>query len=326
MLTAFDVKRLSVAALLLCGVVLALPSGLRTQTLPTLRIAATANDGYSEGYYAAEEGFFKKAGLNVEIQTFANGAMVSSAVAGGAADIGISNPVVLADAVAHHIPFTLIAAGALYTSKAPTTELCVAKDSPLRTAKDLEGKTIGVSALKDITQASAALWLAQNGVDPAKVRFVEIPVSEMGPAIGRGTIDAAVMFYPNLTVAKDAGLVRVFAHVFDVIAPQFLMGSWFATTDFAQNHLDTIKRFQAAIYESAQWANANHARSAVILGKYSKINADTIQKMTRTTYALSLAPQIVQPPLDLAFKSHILDKPISASDLIFRPSENSAVH
>jgi len=297
---------------------LALPSGGQTQTLPTLKVAATANDTFAEAYYAQDMGFFKKAGLAVDLQTFANGAAVTSAVAGNAADVGISNPVGLANAFSHSAPFTLIAGGGMYSSKAPTTVMCVAKDSPLKTAKDFEGKTIAVSGLRDLTQLGAVAWLAQNGADTSKIAFVEIPFAEMGPALVRGTVAAAVISEPSLTAAKERGDVRVFAPVFSAIAREFLIGAWFTTKPFAQAHPDLIKKFQNAIYEAGRWANGNQPASAAILAKYSKINADTARTMTRSTYASSLTPGIVQPPLDLAFKNNVLDKSIAAADMIFR--------
>jgi len=167
------------------------------QTLAPLRVAATANDTFAEAYYAQDMGFFKKAGLNVDLQTFANGASVTTAVGGNAADVGISNPVGLAGAFSHNAPFVLIAGGGMYSSKAPTTVMCVAKDSPLKTAKEFEGKTIAVSGLKDLTQLGAVAWLAQSGADTSKMQFVEIPFAEMGPALVRGTIAAAVISEPS---------------------------------------------------------------------------------------------------------------------------------
>ncbi len=310
--------RFSSLASILALAALMIPAPAQTQTAPVLHVAATANDTFAEAYYAQDMGFFKKEGLNVDLQTFANGASVSTAVAGGAADVGISNPVGLAGAFSHGAPFVLIAGGGMYSSKAPTTVLCVAKDSPLKNAKDFEGKTIAVSGLKDLTQLGAVAWLAQNGADTSKMQFVEIPFAEMGPALQRGTVAGAVISEPSLTSAKDKGLVRVFAPVFTAIAPQFLIGAWFSTKPFAQAHPDLIKKFQDAIYDAARWANANQEASAAILAKYSKITPETAREMTRATYATSLTPRTVQPPLDLAFKNSVLDKSVVASEMIFR--------
>ena len=190
-------------------------------------------------------------------------------------------------------------------------------DSPIKAAKDFEGKTIAVSGLKDLTQLGAVAWLSQNGADTSKIQFVEIPFAEMGPALVRGTVAGAVISEPSLTAAKERGDVRVFAPVFSAIAPQFLIGAWFTTRSFAQAHPDLIKKFQNAIYEAGRWANGNQAASAAILEKYSKIPPQAARTMTRSTYATTLTPAIVQPPLDIAFKNNVLDKPVSASDMIF---------
>jgi NitT/TauT family transport system substrate-binding protein len=132
-----------------------------------------------------------------------------------------------------------------------------------------------------------------------------------------GTVDAAVISEPSLTVAKNSGLVRDFAKVYDAISTVIMNGAWFTTVPFAQKNPELIKRFQAAIYESAKWANSNHERSAEILAKYSKIEAHTAQTMMRSIYADSLPVSSVQPSLDAAFKNKMLQKPFDANDMIY---------
>lgn len=312
---SFFLRRFTLALALI--VVLAGTSPATTQTLPALKVGATANDTFAEAYYAQDMGFFKKAGLNVELSTFTNGASVANAVASGAVDIGISNPVGLAGALTHGIPFTIVAGGGMYSTKEPTTVLCVAANSAIRSAKDLEGKTVAVSALKDLTQLGALAWLAKNGADVSKITWVELPFAEMGPAVERGTVAGAVISEPSLSAAKSKGLVRVLGKAFDAISPQFLIGAWFTTTSFAQKNPDLIKRFVSAIYETARWANAHQDQSGEILAKYSKITPEAVHAMARSTYAVSLTPAILQPPLDLAFKNSVIVRAVGANELIF---------
>src|SRR5450432_904162 len=108
------------------------PAPVRAADEPlTVRVAATANDTYAEAYYAQERGEFRKAGLNVELTTFANGASVAQAVVGGAVDIGISNVVQIGTAVEKGIPIRYFAGGGLYSTDEPTSALAVAQDSPI---------------------------------------------------------------------------------------------------------------------------------------------------------------------------------------------------
>jgi NitT/TauT family transport system substrate-binding protein len=137
----------------------------------------------------------------------------------------------------------------------------VAKNSPLRTAKDLEGKTIGVSGLNDQSTSAIKEWLDRGGADIASVHFVEVPFPVMGAALAQGRIDAAQIREPGLSAAV-ASTARVFAKPFDLIAPEFLIGVWFSTTDWVKKNPEAARKFAAAIYEAARWANTHHAESA----------------------------------------------------------------
>lgn len=284
--------------------------------LQTLRVGATANDTYAEAYYAQDMGFFTKAGLAVELTTFPNGAAISAGVASGALDLGVSNPVQLANAIVHGIPFVYIAGGALNSSAAPTALLCVAANSPIKTARDLIGKTIAVSALKDSTYLAASLYVAKNGIDLSSVHLIELPFSEMGPALARGTVQAAVITEPSVTEAIIAGEVRVFAKIFDSIASSFLISGWFTTNDWAQKNVALAKRFAGVIYDTARWANGHHDQSGAILRKYAHLEPETTRRMSRCTYTTTLDPQQIDPLLALAAQAKLTDRQVTASELI----------
>ncbi len=283
---------------------------------PVVRIGATANDTYAEAYYAQDKGFFTGAGLTVELTTFTNGAAVSAALAAGALDVGISNPVQIANAVAHGIPFVFFAGGALYSTAAPTTVLCVATDGKIKTPKDFAGGTIAISALKDITDLSKSLYLEKNGVDPESVKSIELPFAEMGPALERGTVAGAVISEPSLTSAIDGGKVRAFAKTFDVFAPRFLISGWFTTKDWYAKNTPLAKRVAATLYDTARWANANKDESAKLLAAHSKVTAETAAKMTRCIYAETISPALIDPLLADAYKAKLTDRLVTAAELI----------
>jgi NitT/TauT family transport system substrate-binding protein len=286
------------------------------QTTATLRVATIPIDAGAEVFYAQEMGFFKKAGLDVQIQSIPNGGAIASAVAGHAVDVGYANLVSVAVAYKKGVPFTVIAPAALYTSSAPTTACIVAKSSPLRSAKELGGKTIASDALGNIAQFGAEAWLDKSGGSSSSVRFVEMPFPEMGPALAAGRIDAGVVAEPNLTAAKS-GEARVLADCFDAIGKQFMIGAWFTSRSWADAHPDLVKRFDSAIREAGAWANKNPERSGAILAKYSKIGPAVIGKMTRARYGESLDPALLQPVVDLAAKYGGLGEPFPAQSLLY---------
>src|SRR5665213_3912944 len=70
-----------------------------------IRIGATPNDGFAEAYYGHDTGIFTKAGFADELTSFSNGAQVSTGVASGAIDVGISSVITLANATLRGLPF-----------------------------------------------------------------------------------------------------------------------------------------------------------------------------------------------------------------------------
>ena len=81
----------SLAAVVAMLFSLVLPAS--TQTLPLVHVMTVPIDAGAEVYYAQDMGFFTKAGIQVDIQTAANGGAAAAAVAGNAIDIGYSDMV-----------------------------------------------------------------------------------------------------------------------------------------------------------------------------------------------------------------------------------------
>ncbi len=292
----------------------ALPA--RGEDANTIHVLAVPIDLYAQAYYAADMGFFKSAGLDVEITTMANGGVTATALAGGSGDIAVSNTVQIATAVAHGVPLTVIAGGGLYSTGAPSTAVCVTKASPLHSARDLEGKTIAVAAINDQATIALKRWMTQNGADYKKVRMIELGYPEMLAGLTAGRIDAAMLAEPWQTTARNAD-DRLYAKPLDSIAPEFNIGVWATSRSWAQAHPDLVRRFAAAIYAAAKWANTHHDESALILAKYAKADPKVIGGMIRVVHSTDLQAGHLQPPLDAAFQFQQLDRHMTANELIW---------
>lgn len=289
---------------------------VRAQGSPVLRVGATPFNTYAEAYYAQDLGIFKKHGLDVRITTLNNGPAISDAVASGSLDIGISTPISLAQAFTRSLPFPIVAGGAMNTTKATAMMLLVQSDSSLKTPKDFEGKTIALSALKTVSELGIDVWLARGGADPAKVHVIEMAIPAMGAAVERGTVAAALVAEPSLSVALSGGKVRELANPFGMIAPQFLLSAWFSTPAFVQKNPALVKSFAAAIHETGRWANSHHDEYMTILVKYSGGDLETLKRTIHTTYAESLQIADLQPQLDVAYKYGMIPRQVAAAEMI----------
>lgn len=306
----------AVAAALAAAAFLATALPLRAADAPaTIRVGATGNDAAAEVYYAAELGFFKKRGLDVQITSQRNGAAEAAAVAGGSLDLGEQNVMSMAHAHARGLNFVFIAPAAEYIDKAASTAMIVAKSSPLRTAKDLEGKTVAVSALHDLTETAAQAWIDKNGGDAKTVKWVEIPFPAMGAALQAHRVDAAMLVEPFVSDAKS--VARSLGSAFDAIGPRFMTTGWFATDAWLAKNADVASRFAAAIRRAGAWANDHHKESGEILVRYTRIKPSTLASMTRATYSLELAAGELQPAIDVGVRYGAIPRAMRASEIMW---------
>jgi NitT/TauT family transport system substrate-binding protein len=294
---------------------LLIPAGAVAQESTVLHVGSTANETYAQVYYAFDMGFFKKAGLDVEITTITSGGTVLAGVASGALDIGAASVVALINAHARGIPISVIAPAGIYTSKSPIAELIVPKDSSVRSAHDLEGKTVAVTTLRDLAQDGVMAWIDANGGASDKVQFVELAPSEMLAAVLRGRIDAAFIPEPHLSKARvDA---RILGAAYDGIAQQFMAVGWLSTNAWIARNPATARKFAAVMRQTGDWAIHNRKAATDILAKYSKIPVETLRDMNHATFVDRPEPALIQPVIDIAVKYKTLPKAFPAEDLFY---------
>lgn len=294
------------------------PADAQTESgLAVLRIATTADDNSVPILFAQSTGRFRAAGLDVQIQQVGNGAAIAAGIAGGAYDIGKASLTSILTAHLRGVPFTIVGAAGIYDAKAPYGVLLVPLDSPIHTAKDLEGATLSSGALNSIDEVAVRAWMDRNGGDSHLVHFVELPQVGTQAALEAHRVSGAVLNHPQLDAALAAGKVRVLAPVFTAIAPSFMSSGWFATTDWADKHRDELARFLRVLVETSRYANGHHAETVPVLAAFSGVQASVIEHMPRTIWGTSLDPGQVQPVIDLAAKYGMLAHAFPAREVIY---------
>jgi NitT/TauT family transport system substrate-binding protein len=293
-----------------------LRAGASAQDLPAITLASLINDTATSALYAVNAGLFKKAGLNAQLQLLSSGAAGTAAVAGGAAQFGLSSLVNIISAHEKGIPFTLVAPAGVVTSDVPYSQFVVRKDAPIKTAKDLNGKTIGTPGLKDMDTVAIMNWVDKNGGDSATLKFIEMSGPVALAAIEEGRIDGADLNTPTLTRGLEGGKVRTLAQVFDAVAPRFCNTGWFTTDDYAAKNRDVVQKFARVMNDAAAYCNAHHADTVSMVAQNAKIDEKLVARMARITFGDYLRPAEIQPLIDVAFKYKTIDKAFDAKLLI----------
>lgn len=297
---------------------IALASAARAQMQP-LRIAYIPTENCAQVFYAQEQGFFAKAGLDVALQPINYSAAIASAVLAGSVDIGNISTLTITVAHSKHIPLVYIAGGNAFvmTKGIPDAGILVAAASPIRTARDLNGKIFGCSGLGSFGEFIPRAWVDANGGDSTTMKFVEFPNAELAVAVSSGRADAAFVSPP----AFGKGLkenCRMLAVASDAVANEFMGSGWFATTAWVNAHPALVGAFNAALHGATVWARANPDKAIDILAKYLKLEPAVLAAVERVTYLDRLETRFLQPPIDVVAR-YSKFPPFPAGELIYSP-------
>jgi NitT/TauT family transport system substrate-binding protein len=267
-------------------------------------------------YYALKTGQFERAGLTITYQPIASGNLAIQSVVGGAAQIGLANSLSLSQAHAHGIPVQVIAGAGLYDAKLPVAKIFVANDSPIHTGTDLEGHVVAITGLHDLLALAFKAWLASQGADPTKIRFVELSQAQMLPALQQGRVDAIGLFEPFVTAAQDSGTARAIGTPYDAIAKQFNVTLWFGYGPYIAAHRDAIDRFVHVMQAATAYSNAHLAEMVPIFATYTGMTPEVAAHALRNKTAPAALPQDLQPLIDSAAKFGELSAPFPARDVL----------
>jgi NitT/TauT family transport system substrate-binding protein len=232
-------------------------------------------------YLGQKKGFFGKRGLDLDMVSAQGGAAIIPGVVSGQFQFGFSNTTSLMLAQTKGVPVKSVVNGAASNGKVggDVTGVAVKKDSPVKSAKDLAGRTVAVNTLQNIGDTTVRESVRKAGGDPSKVKFVEIPFDQMPAALDDGRVDAAWMGEPAMTIAKAQG-ARVVASPFAETDPKLTVATYFTSAKIAEENPALVGKFTEAMTESLEYASAHPDEARQILTTYTKISGDVLKDLT----------------------------------------------
>jgi NitT/TauT family transport system substrate-binding protein len=311
-----NLSRFAAISTVSAGLILGSRPVFAQSALSTVRMGTMPNDALGEPFYGADAGTFQANGINPDITYFANGANIVTALLASSLDVGIANPLSIAEAIARDIPLQALAPGNLISKRTAYPNLVIAKDSPIKNPKELAGGTIGVSEIGSLNYYSVLAWLDAYGVAPKSVKFVELTFTEVGIALQRGRIQAAFLQEPFTSQFIAAGQIRLFGSTYLAIAPELSVAIWCATRAWVKNNPDTAKKLINGIYATAKYCNTHHAETGATLIKVAKLDPTTFGSVKRADYATQPDKKYLDPILQMATKYGALPRPVSYEELM----------
>jgi NitT/TauT family transport system substrate-binding protein len=309
-------SRIFISLSLLALVTLGTLSPGSAQAPRKILVGASSDDVVRPLLYGVDAGLFKKAGLDVEIVKLNNGAAVAAAVAGGSVQLGKGSSLTPVLAYAKGIPFTVTANLSNYTSDAPTIGLLALNSSPIHTAKDLVGKTIGVTSLNDISALGLFAWLEKNGVDQSSVKFLELTSSAGQAALEANRVDAMMFLDPILSAAVATNKFRVVSYPTDALGHRLSVGTLFGLTAWVNAHRDEVTRFNRALSTAEAYVAAHEEETKPLEAKFAGLELSQMANVRAPSRTTGITTSDLQIVIDAAAKYKLIAKDFNANDFI----------
>jgi NitT/TauT family transport system substrate-binding protein len=282
----------------------------------TLNVQETAGVPSAFVAFGMSKGFFDKQKLKINLQSSQGGATTVPALVSGKIQVAGSNVVSLLIAASKGLPVEAIAPGTSAHGQGQKDfgALMVAKDSPVRDVKDLAGKTVAVNTLNNIAEVVVKASLQKAGVDPGQVKLREVDFPEMEPALAKGDVDAAFLIEPFVTTARKAG-DRIVDYSYVTTEPNLQVGAYAVSRKFAEENPDAVKRYRAAVGQTATYLMGHQSEFRAFLAKQAKTPPALANSMELPTFTTQLNTASMQKTAGLVQQYGLVKDKVNVGDL-----------
>jgi NitT/TauT family transport system substrate-binding protein len=218
-------------------------------------------------YIAVEDGLFEAEGLEVTPEQAPAGAALIAQIVAGDIDIAFSNHVSVLQAAEKGLPLRILREN----NRAGPQGIYAMADSGIEGPGDMEGKRIAVNTLGNIQELTARAVLESRGVDPASLKFLELPPPEMQDALEQGNVDAAWLVEPFLTQAEQTGDVTRVVGAFEGPTQNLPVAGWAATAEWVEQNPNTAAAFVRAMDAAMRKAADSPREMARVIPGYTEI-------------------------------------------------------
>ncbi|MQA80049.1 MAG: PhnD/SsuA/transferrin family substrate-binding protein [Streptosporangiales bacterium] len=230
--------------------------------------------GHYPAMVAVEQGFFEKAGVDVDFKSFDTSSARMTAVASGDVDFASTGAVSALSLMASgDDSFVLIGSQDKYLRQ----EGLVAQRS-VKTMADLRGKRIGVP-FSSSSHVILLDMLDKAGLDPKKdVKLVNMDGTDMVQPFRSGQIDAATVWQPSFAELRKLPGAHVLGYDTDT---SFFKQYGFAPgpdvlvmrKEFVEDQPERARKVADAYFQGLDWLKADAKRAVPVLTGYTKLEA-----------------------------------------------------
>jgi NitT/TauT family transport system substrate-binding protein len=261
-----------------------------------------------------EAGIFRNNNVDVDITWTKGGAETLQTVITDSADVAIANGILgVIGAAAKGAPVKIVSA---QMTGAGDIFWYVKADSPIKSMKDMNGKTMAFSRPGSSTDLVGRALAQHFKVQPKHVSTGGIP--DTRTQVMSGQVDAGWSAAPFNFELVAEGKIRILAKGSDVpsLNEQTVRVN-VASDKFLKEKRDVARRFMKAYYESIEWVYANPDKSTAFYASFNKTSPQIAKQTLEAFPKAAVAPWPVRgmkQNLDEALENKRLTKPMSVAE------------
>lgn len=306
--------RLILTAGIAMAAIIAGPASAQTK----IRLGAQTIGDYIAAYMGQEYGIYAKHGLDVTIQPITISTLAAASQMSGSLDLATSTVPDLIQAVDSGIDLVAIAGISVLAPEGGTRSgVIVQPDVNITKASDFIGKKVGISALGGLLHILFQNYLLENGVDPQKVTYVEIPIPSHFDAMKSHSVDAVVTADPmmaRILATKVGKEVLAFGHA---VPPNTIAAAITSTREYAAKHPKVIAEFRKAWQEATDLALNDPEKARAAMVKYLKLPAPVAATINMPlTLSTSISLKQLQWWQGIMLKEHLIQGKEDLSKII----------
>jgi NitT/TauT family transport system substrate-binding protein len=302
------------------------PDGAGTSGATDAGTAGAANDTVVVGlvsiidvapvYLGIEQGIYAAHGIDVEIQTGANGAALLPSVVSGEYNFAFADVVSTMLAFDQGIGVQMIAPSSASTGIEGDDYFGVLtrEDTGITSAADLAGADVAMGSILNLNYVAVASAVRKANVDPADVNFIEMPFPDMVGALMEGRVDAIAVPEPFRTIGIAAGAIDINS-AYAQTTPDMGVASFFTSTEYAAANPDIVERFAAATIEAQQYASEHPDEARAIVATYTTMDPAILEQVILPNWPSQMNAVSLQTVADLALDFGLVSKPVDINAL-----------
>jgi NitT/TauT family transport system substrate-binding protein len=275
--------------------------------------------------YAAENGIFKKNGLDVKLTEGTDQAAWTAAL-GKQFDIGGSAPEALLTGATAGLPLVAVSNVVMASNDQPVNVL-VSK-SAIANYATLKGKAVGIVTLAGSTYDAVRYLAAKAGISASDVKMTQTPLPTMSAQVKLGKLYAAVSTSPFFSIpvdgvvaGKEDPTVAAVTAASDGAQTSTPAGIMVSTKKWAAGHPAAVAAFRRSIAQASAYLNAHPDQARAAVQQWLKLPPPVAKAAPLPAYTADLTPQMLQPWVEIAKVTGTLRKsPPPVQSLVWQTS------